>query len=314
MAIDRNRFASFMEQAGHVASNPHEAVTAVKMAKAMLVAEGLDFTNVRFTANNPFDLPDLPKFTAAPAFSDTEKKRIDTAEKNEKLVAENKRLAARVASLEEKLENATAVRSKGLNEDGSMAYVKFEFSAVARYTQRNGWKRAFSDHMGIEENTIQSWQKTGTAPKDAVEALKTFSMKNDQDDPSGDTWTFEEDELLDTEYADVSDATTSKKLTVRFGRKITLGSVKKGRQRNRAHKLIVDTYEGGTKDAPSILAILRDNTPVGSGGRSIRFINKVLDHHFDERKRTTHWQSSASVGGPDTVIVQAAGQPQVVPA
>lgn len=300
----------FMEQAGHVASNPHEAVSAIKMAKAMLVAEGLDFTNVRFTANNPFDLPDLPKFESAPAFSDTERKRIETEERNERLEAENRRLTARVESLTEKLDNATKVRGKN-NEDGSMPYVKFEFNAVARYTQRNGWKRAFSDHMAIEENTIQSWQKSGVAPKEAVEALKTFSMKDDQDDPSGDTWTFEEDALLDTEYATISDAATAKKLTTRFERKITLGSVKKGRQRNRAHNMIVEAYEGGIKDAPSILAHLRENTPVGSGGRSIRFINKVLDHHFDERKRATNW-SPADIGGPDTVVVQAAGQGQAV--
>ena len=296
-----------MEQAGHVAGNPNEALNAIRAAKAMLVAEGMDFTNVRFAANDPFALPDLPKYTMAPAFSDTEKRHRDIAAKNERLEQENKRLTTRVAALEEKLDNATKVRAKGLNDDGSMPYVRFEFSAVARYTQRNGWKRAFSDHMGIEENTIQSWQKSGVAPKDAVEALKTFSMKNDLDDPSGDTWKLEEDELLNTEYATVSDATTAKKLSERFGRKITLGSVKKGRQRNRAHKMIVEQYEGGNKDEAAILAHIRTNTPVGSGGRSIRFIRKVLDYHFDERKRATNWKSPP-IGGPDEVILFAEGE------
>ncbi len=297
--MDRVQFTKMMSSAGHIGTDDNTALSAIRKAHAMLMAEGMDFSNVRFSPNDPFALPDPPRLDSAPSFTAREIEHEKTKATNANLVKENARLTAEVERLGRALDYATALKSKK-NEDGSIAFAKFEQNAIAKFTKRNGWKRAFADFSGFSENSIQSWQKAKIAPAEAVARLAGFSKECGIDDPAGDTWTLDEDASLgNPEYAGKSESAMETLLTKKFGRKISLGAVKKASQRNRARAVIVKCYKDGMTNEADILTELRAVMVPGSGGLSGRFVTRVLDHTFEERKRLDtgrKWASQAEQG------------------
>ena len=241
--------SSLLERAAHETTPLPEAVAALQAIKRRLAAQGKSISDLVVGHPGVEPAPYKPMFSRG-VRTELEELRAKNRSLGQELLAARRE----VAQLHRKLEAARGSRRLPRSEDGSMAWEPFSMAASAKLKRAHGWRRIFARQLGLrDEGIMLSWAKRDCVPPEAVAFLDKLRPEAKRARPARQAWTrYEYGRLAELLKQGQAETEIAPILEAEFGRTITLGSVKKARQRIRLGQQ--DRYAAnftGPEDLPS---------------------------------------------------------------
>jgi hypothetical protein len=227
--VSDTTLTSLLERAAHETTPLPEAINALQAVKRRLAAQGKSLANL-VVSELATPSPYRPMFSKG-IKSELEELRLKSSLQEKELLEARKE----IIRLHHKLERAGGSKRLPKSEDGTMAWVPFSLVASARLGKSHGWKRIFARQFGLkDEGILLSWSKQDRVPSEAVAFLSKLKPESKREAPARRPWMRREyDRLAELLAQGKTENEIVPLLEAEFERTITLGAVKKARQRIR---------------------------------------------------------------------------------